>query len=210
MKKLLLISFLGIIFIGYSQDSVKIIHTNYTTTFSKSLRYPILVEWWETKAKVGCSLPLKRKDQFASDPLLPIESNLMADFLHSGFDRGHLCPAADNLCLGEKVQTECFYFTNMAAQYHSLNAGDWKELETLTRKLALDYDSIHIWAGNVGVAKKIGNVSVPTQCWKVIYIVKTKEWMAYLFNNDNSHPNGLNDNKVDVKTIQSITKIKIF
>lgn len=53
-------------------------------------------------------------------------------------------------------------------------------------------------------------MSVPTQCWKVIYIVKTKEWMAYLFNNDNSHPNGLNDNKVDVKTIQSITKIKIF
>jgi endonuclease G, mitochondrial len=209
MKKLLLlILFLEIILTGYSQDSVKIAHTNYTTTFSKKLRYPILVEWWETKAKVGCEVPLKRKDQFAADPLLPVESNLLADFVHSGFDRGHLCPAADNLCLGEKVQMECFYFTNMAAQYHSLNAGDWKSLETLTRKLALDYDSIHVWAGNVGVAKKIGNVSVPTQCWKVIYIVRTKEWMAFLFDNNNSHPNGIHDNQVDIKTIQSITKIK--
>ena len=53
---------------SYSQDLVTIKHTNYTTTFSKSLKYPIVVEWWETKANVACPIPLKRKDQFQSDP----------------------------------------------------------------------------------------------------------------------------------------------
>ena len=44
--------------------------------------------------------------------------------------------------------------------------------------------------------KKIGKVSVPKQCWKVFYVVKNKEWFAYLFENDLSNPDGINNNKV--------------
>ena len=69
-------------------------------------------------------------------------------------------------------QEECFYFSNMAAQYHSLNAGDWKSVETLERDLASTNDSIHIWCGNIGVLKKIGSTSAPLKCWKVIHIKK--------------------------------------
>ena len=170
-----------------AQDVVVLKHTNYTTHYSKSKHYPVMVEWWITKAKVGCSTPLARKDKFAPDPSLKSETDLGADYLGSkekdlkkvGFDRGHMCPAADNLCQTPKVQEECFYFSNMAPQYHSLNAGDWKSLETLERQIAMEKDSVHVWCGNIGVAKKIGTTSVPIQCWKVIYIVKTKEWEAY-------------------------------
>jgi len=114
-------------------DTVRLKHTNYTAVFSKSLKYPVIIEWWTTKAMVTCPTPLKRKDVFKPDPLLPNETNIAADFVGSGTDRGHMMPAADNLCQSQAVQDECFYFSSMAAQYHSLNAGDWKSLETYTR-----------------------------------------------------------------------------
>jgi endonuclease G len=206
MKKLL--SFIALILLSvtlYSQDVVQLKHTNYTSHFSKSKKYPVMVEWWETKVSVGCATPLPRKDNFKPDPLLPTETNIGQDYVNSGFDRGHLMPAKSNQCQTSAVQDECFYYSNMAAQYHRLNAGDWKSLETLTRDIAVREDSVHIWAGNIGELKKIGTTSVPTQCWKVFYIVKNKEWFAYLFQNDLSNPDGINNNKVDVSDIEKLT-----
>ena len=201
---LLLVSFITL----KAQDVVQLKHTNYTSHFSKSKKYPVMVEWWETKAKVGCATPLPRKDNFKPDPLLPTETNIGSDYINSGTDRGHMMPAKSNQCQTQFVQDECFYYSNMAAQYHRLNAGDWKSLETLTREWAVQQDSVHIWAGNIGEAKRIGRVAVPTQCWKVVYVVKSKEWFAYLFNNDLSKPDGINNNKVDVSDIEKLTGFK--
>ena len=191
-----------------AQDVVQLKHTNYISHFSKSKKYPVMVEWWETKALVGCPNPLPRKDNFKPDPLLPNETNIGKDYINSGFDRGHLMPAKSNQCQTSFVQDECFYYSNMVAQYHRLNAGDWKSLETLTREIAVREDSVHIWAGNVGELKKIGTTSVPIQCWKVVYIVKTKEWMAFIFNNDLSNPDGINNNKVDVIDVEKLSGFK--
>jgi endonuclease G len=209
MKKLFILA--GIILSSITakaQDEIRLTHTNYVSVYSKSKHYPVMVEWWATKAKVSCDRPLARKDNFKPDPLLPNETNLAIDYKGSGFDRGHMMPAADNLCQTPLVQDECFYFSNMAAQYHSLNAGDWKGVETLERQLASEKDSIHVWCGNIGEIKKIGTVSVPEKCWKVIYIKKTGEWMAYLFTNDQSKPDGYANNKVDVSEIEKLTKFK--
>jgi len=191
-----------------AQDIVVIKHTNYTTHFSKSLKYPVEVEWYITKAKVGCPTPLARKDAFQPDPQLKAETDIAKDYVGSGTDRGHNMPAAENQCQTQAIQDECFYYSNMTPQYHSLNAGDWKSLETLERQIASINDSVHIWAGSVGVAKKIGIVSVPTKCWKVIYIVKTKEYLAYIFNNTTDHPSGLNAHKVTVADVEKLTRLK--
>jgi endonuclease G len=212
MKKVLIIFLIliGIFFAvgGYAQDVVVLKHTNYTSHFSKTKKYPVMVEWWETKAKVACDKPLPRKDNFKPDPLLPKETNIGQDYVGSGFDRGHLMPAKSNQCQTSAVQDECFYYSNMAAQYHRLNAGDWKSLETLTREIASKEDSVHVWAGNVGELKKIGTTSVPKQCWKVVYTVKTKEWMAFIFENDLSNPDGINNNKVDLADVERLTGFK--
>ena len=192
----------------FGQDVVVLKHTNYTTHFSKSKKYPVLVEWWETKAKIGCSTPLPRKDNFKPDPQLPNETNIGADYINSGYDRGHLMPAKSNQCQTQSVQDECFYYSNMSAQTHRLNAGDWKSLETLTREWAVKYDSIKIWAGNIGEIKKIGKTSVPKQCWKVVHIKKTNEWFFFLFENDQSKPDGINNNKVTREDIEKLTGFK--
>ena len=188
-----------------AQDLVTIKHTNYTTTFSKSKRYPVLVQWETTKAMVGCPTPLKRKDNFKPDPQLVDETNIAFYYVKSGYDRGHVMPAADNLCQTPAVQDECFYFSNMVAQTHRLNAGDWKSLETATRDWALVNDRVRVWSGSVGEAKKIGLVSVPTQCWKVVHIPSANKWLAYLFNNDLSNPDGFQNNQVDISVIEKLT-----
>jgi endonuclease G len=202
MKKLILLLLL-LSFGVTAQDIVVIKHQNYTTHFSKSKRYPVLVQWETTKAMVGCATPLKRKDNFKPDPQLPTETNIGADYVKSGYDRGHVMPAADNLCQTPTVQDECFYFSNMVAQTHRLNAGDWKSLETATRNWALISAKVKVWSGSVGEAKKVGSVSVPTQCWKVVEIAGKKT--AYLFNNDLSNPDGFANNEVPVAQIEKLT-----
>ena len=191
-----------------AQDVVILKHTNYIAHYSKSKKYPVMVEWWETKAKIACEKPLARVDRFKPDPLLVAETDLENDYKGSGFDRGHLMPAKSNQCQTPEVQNECFYFSNMAAQYHRLNAGDWKSLETLTREWATAKDSVHIWAGNIGELKRIGRVAVPKQCWKVVYIKRSNEWSFFLFNNDLSNPDGINNNKVLREDIEKLTGFK--
>ncbi len=213
-KKLLLIlgltTLLALITVTavYSQDVVVFKHTNYTTHFSKSLKYPVLVEWWITKAKVGCPTPLARVDAFQPDPQDMELTDIKKDYVGSGFDRGHNMPAAENQCQSMDVQIECFYMSNMTPQYHSLNAGDWKSLETWERQTANELDSVHVWCGSVGEVKRIGKVAVPKTCWKVVYINKTKEYLAYIFENVADKPTGLNSHKVTVADVEKLSGFK--
>jgi endonuclease G len=205
---LMVLMLLFITVLTFAQDVVIIKHTNYTTHFSKSLKYPVLVEWWVTKAKVGCPTPLARKDNFKPDPRLVSETDLIEDYKGSGTDRGHNMPAAENQCQTQDVQDECFYFSNMTAQYHSLNAGDWKSLETWERQTANEMDSVHVWCGSVGEAKRVGRVAVPTKCWKVVYVNKTKEYLAYIFDNTTDKPSGLPSHKVTVADVEKLSGFK--
>jgi endonuclease G len=208
MKKLTLITvLLFILALSYGQDTVRIIHANYTTVFSKSNHYPVLVSWWLTKAKVSCATPLKRNNTFCADPLLPTETDLSKDYLKSGYDKGHNCPCDDNLCQSDQVERECFYFSNMAPQFHKFNAGSWERLETTCRNIAKQYDSIHIWCGSIGIAKKIGRVSVPVQMWKVVYIKSQKAYKAYLFNNS-IDDSGNKTPEVPLNQIEKLTNFK--
>ena len=189
-------------------DTVRLNHINYISVFSKSKMYPVMVEWWVTKSMVTCTTPLKRKDNFKPDPLLLKETDIAKDYVGSGTDRGHMMPAADNLCQTQQIQDECFYFSNMSPQYRSLNAGDWKSVEVLTRQLASQKDSVHVWCGNIGEVKRIGRVAVPEKCWKVFYVKPTNEWNAFLFVNDTSKPDGYLNNQVDVSVIEKLTGLK--
>jgi endonuclease G len=208
MRHLLLFFLLLSSNFALSQDTIRIKHTNFTTVFDKQKKYPVLVEWLVTKKMVDCQNPLKRKDNFKPDPKLPRETDISEDYVGSGFDRGHMMPAADNLCSTQQIQDECFYFSNMSAQYHRLNAGDWKSLETFVRNESKMKDSIYVWAGNIGEIKKIKRVSVPKLCWKVIYIKNENKYRAFLFNNDESKPDGFENNEVPVAEIEKLTKFK--
>ena len=203
MKQFLLLILLFSTTLLFGQDVVILKHQNYTTHFSKSKKYPVMVQWETTTAMVTCPTPLKRKDNFKPDPQLPTETNIGADYVKSGYDRGHVMPAADNLCQTPQIQDECFYFSNMIPQTHRLNAGDWKSLETATRDWAIISSKVRVWSGAIGEEKKIGSISVPTQCWKVVNV--GGKFYAYLFNNDLSNPDGFANNEVPLAQIEKLT-----
>ena len=202
-----LLTLLMLVSIAFAQDTVTIVHKAYKTTYSKSKHYPVKVEWWLTKAMLNCTVKVKRTDNFGPDPKLLQYTNLQTDYNASGYDRGHVFPAADGACDIVKM-TESFYFSNMIPQTPALNRGDWKVLEEMTRSEALRDDSIHVWAGSIGEVKKIGTTSVPKQCWKVIYNKKTNKWSAFLFENDATKADGLKNNEVEIKLIEQITGFK--
>lgn len=188
----------------YSQDIVVIEHQAYKSTFSISKNYPIVVEWWLTKKMLSCGEMFERTDYFKPDPLYKDITDLDENYKGSGYDRGHLFPAQYAGCDVVSMK-ESFYFSNIVPQTPQLNRGDWKMVEEITKLEAKEFDSVYVWAGAIGETRKIGSVSVPQSCWKVIYIKKTKEYFVFLHKNDFSKPNGIRDNKVDLKTIEKIT-----
>ena len=167
MKKLICLLLLSLPL--QAQDTVRVRHGNYESVFSVSKRYPVFVEWWVTKTKLECANPVKRQDRFVPDPQLRRESDVDNDYRGSGFDRGHLSPAADARCNARHME-ESFYFTNMAPQTPGLNRGQWKTLEEWTRYLATQHDSVYVRAGCVGESRRVQRLAVPTHCWKIIVV----------------------------------------
>lgn len=189
-----------------AQDTIRVIHKNYQSVFSIGKHYPILVEWWVTRDNLSCMSPTKRTDKFLPDPLLRKETQLEQSYINSGFDRGHLSPAADNACGGSSVMNESFYFTNMAPQYPALNRGQWKNLEDWVRHLARQNDSIFVQAGCVGESRRIGIVAVPTHCWKVFKVNSTGEVSAYVFPNSPQRSASFEMHMVTLDSIQKLRK----
>lgn len=208
MKNLLLLFSVILLSSFQLNDIIKITHTNYTSIFSKTNRYPLVVDWWITKSMIGCSNPIERNNSFKKDPKLPDYTNLSKYYKNSGYDRGHMMPSADNLCQSKKLQEECFYFSNISPQHEGLNRNDWKYLESESREYSLNYDSVHIWAGNIGKLEKIGLVSVPKYCWKVIYVKSLNLKKAYIFENNEMNSDGIENNEVKIQVIERLTGIK--
>ena len=54
-----------------------------------------------------------RKDNFRLDPVIKTGSATLADYRGSGYDRGHLAPAAD-MAWSKQAMSESFFLTNMS------------------------------------------------------------------------------------------------
>src|SRR5690606_14328696 len=90
----------------------------------------------------------KRTDNFRPDPKIASGTATNADYLRSGYDRGHLAPAAD---MGWSIasMSESFYFSNMSPQMPGFNRGIWSQLEKLMRTWAIEYGNIFLATGPV-------------------------------------------------------------
>lgn len=147
-------------------------HEAYTVSFNRKHKIPNWVAWTLTRKRTRGTA--KRTDLFQPDPDVrkgPTATD--ADYRGSGYDRGHMCPAADNK-FSKQAMTECFYLSNICPQTHSLNGGDWKELEEKCRRWAMKYDTLYIVCGPVLSPKERpstigdGRVSVPRAFYKVL------------------------------------------
>ena len=104
--------------------------TGYSLEHNEKTEQSFWVAYELTKEEVSGTV--KRKDAFRSDPTISTGSAVLSDYKGSGYDRGHLAPAAD-MKWSKKVMSESFYMSNMSPQDPSFNRGIWKKLEEKVR-----------------------------------------------------------------------------
>ena len=114
---------------------------------------------------------VSRTNTFKSDPLISSGSASLEDYRGSGYDRGHIAPAADFMFTLDAMK-DTFYMSNMSPQDPSMNRGIWSALEEEGRKRAETYGIVYIVTGPVlektnYAAIGINKVSVPEFFYKI-------------------------------------------
>lgn len=153
-----------------------LINGHYTVVYSYEHNVPILVSWNLHKYDL-MGEGTRKGLNFRSDKRLKRPRVSSSDYRKSGYQRGHMCPAGDWLADGQKMKAT-FLMSNIAPQAPSLNTGQWKQDEILTRYLALKFDSVHIECApifNKNTIRKIRkrNISIPDGYWKSVRLIST-------------------------------------
>lgn len=177
---------------------------------------PTYVCWALTKERVEGSA--KRTDKFMGDEAVSEKIRVeTSDYARSGYDRGHMCPAADNRNSDDAMH-ESFFMTNICPQSHSLNAGAWKELEEFCRSWVKDYGTLYICCGPIYDKKRpktIGNrkgikIAVPDRFYKVIlYMGRQKQAIGFVYPNEKCDGD-IRDYAMSVDEVEKITGLDFF
>ncbi len=168
----------------------------YTLSYNRDKGTANWTSWHLSTAWLGSA---SRPSSFSSDATLPTGwyKVTSTNYSGTGFDRGHICPAADRDYNDTEIR-QTMLMTNMMPQAPYNNQQPWRLLEEYGRKLAESGYELYIIAGpygkggtgsNGGVTSTIasGNVTVPSYTWKILVIL----------------PNGSND----ISRITSSTRV---
>ncbi len=127
-------------------------------------------------------------DPFAPDPDLAAgERAELKDYRRSGFDRGHMAPAA-SMKFSIEAMRQSFYLSNMAPQVgRGLNRHIWADLEALVRDWTCDRGRLVVVTGPIyedDRPRTIGDaVAVPSAFYKIAYDPKAKRAIAFILPN---------------------------
>lgn len=183
-------------------------YTGFTVAFCPEKHQPYYTAWTLEPNKVDG--PANRKDaNFAADPNVAGCASL-EDYRKSGFDRGHLCPAADCRWSNQAMH-DCHYLTNISPQHTKLNTGAWKTIEENCRDWATKYGTLYIVAGPVlsdRLTRTIGAspVPVPDRFFKVIICPEADLGIGFIMPNE--YVNG--GAQATVSTIDQVEAITGF
>jgi endonuclease G len=158
-------------------DCAVLVNDYFITCHDNAKRIPEWVTYHLTSENVAGHA--ERTDDFRPDPQLPEGARAeLADYAGSGYDRGHMAPAAAFKRSAEAM-SRTFLLSNMAPQTASLNRELWRLLEDEVRELASAASSIWVFTGSLFLDENgfptepdtfIGDnrVAVPTHFYKVI------------------------------------------
>ena len=188
-------------------------HTAYTLSYSEKHEQAYWVAYCLTKEQVNTK-NTERGNNFRPDPDVPTGSATAADYLKSGYDRGHLAPAAD-MAWDETAMSESFYFSNMSPQVPNFNRGIWKRLEEQVHQWANDYDTLYIVTGPIlaDSLPTIGpnKVSVPQFYYKALLRTSHGDTnaIAFVLPNENSTED-LMSFAITIDKLEKMTKLDFF
>ena len=195
------------------RDEIVIRHLGYTVSYNNFYKTPNWVAWELTRQETEGDE--ERTNKFLPDPELPEPRVTTSDYTRSGYDRGHMAPAAD-MKWSSRAMKESFYMSNICPQNRKLNRDDWGDLEESCRKWAEKYGTVHIACGPIydtKSPKRIGKnrVAVPDRFFKVVLIYNRKNPMAmgFLFDNK-AHHQDLKNYMVTVDKVEEETGLDFF
>jgi endonuclease G, mitochondrial len=169
MKKFLFSIFLLLSFSGSIVAQIIVDKGIYKVNFSNTYHEPMYVTYILYKGGGDCD---RAKFRFKNDDER-LQTATDADYSGSHYDKGHLANAED-FAFDCKKDELTFRYYNCLPQTANLNRGVWKTVETKVREWS-QTDSLLIICGGFFGNKKIGNIAVPSYCWKVVQSFSTKK-----------------------------------
>lgn len=160
-----------------------VLHSGVTKT-------PLYVAEVLSRSRIQAARGESRTDVFFADARLPQrERASLDDYRGSGYDRGHMAPAA-NMATPEGM-AQSFSLANIIPQAPQNNRGAWAEIEIATRRyVSRAQGDVYVITGPVfsGPAKVIGSgVRVPSHLFKLVYDPSTRRaWAHWSENNDSA------------------------
>lgn len=169
-------------FYPQGECTVGIEYAHYTLCYEPEHRQSSWAKHELTLEKINGSQ--KRTNDYRAD--LAIEDAVTEnDYRGSGFDRGHLVPAAD-MKLNREMMSATFLMTNMSPQRSSFNSGVWARVESQIRKNVRAWGDAHVitapWLTQ-GMDQISSGVSVPTAYYKIAYFPHANVMKAYWLEN---------------------------
>jgi endonuclease G, mitochondrial len=157
-----------------------------------------------------------RQDRFRADGRVSTGSATPEDYANSGYDRGHLAPAAD-FSTDQQALKETFYMSNMSPQVPAFNRGIWSKLENQVRAWAETEGDLWVVTGpvlhNQKNLEKIGanQISVPLYYYKVILDAREPElkMIGFVLPNEGSGKD-LRSFVLTVDSIEALTGLDFF
>jgi len=190
----------------------KVSYTGMDISFNPKWHQPNWVAWELTRTETTGTE--KRENKFYCDESVKGCADHY-DYSYSGYDRGHMAPAADMKWSPEAMH-ESFSMANICPQVKSLNTGVWKRLEDKCRTWAQTDSAIIIISGPVTTDTPkdyIGDsrVAVPCRFFKVILspYVTPMRGIGFIMPNDRT-PGGMQAAAVSIDEVERVTGHDFF
>jgi len=198
-----------------SDDGKPLCRMGYALAHDQEFKTPIWVAERLTKERAMGTLP--RKDAFKADTELePEERAELSDYKGSGYDRGHMAPAA-NVKWDKTAMEESFLLSNMVPQVgKKMNQGIWAALEEKVRNWAIERGEIFIYTGPIynddiaSITIGANKVGVPDKLYKVIYDPQEQEAIAFVMPNAPLETKDMPKYIVSVREIEAETGLNFF
>lgn len=189
-------------------------HQYYSLSYVEKHEQPEWVAYYISKKRLN-NKRAERARWFEEDPLVKTGSAGFKDYKGSGYDKGHMAPAAD-MAFSKEAMKECFYLSNMSPQVHNFNGGIWRELEELGRDWGRMYNKLYVVTGpifkdNLGVIGRKNKVTVPGYYYKIFMDLEGNDKKAIAF----VMPNKVSNKPVDafittIDDVEEMTGIDFF
>jgi len=207
--------------LGKPQAVYERVREGYVLAQDARLKIPLWVQYELSREDLRGDV--ERSDDFRPDTSIPFGSRAeLSDYRGSGFDRGHMAPAAD-MKRNQRTMSESFLLSNMSPQVGvGFNRDIWADLEAAVRGWVEQRGTLTIIMGPVFAVKEgmvtyrvIGGnyVAVPTHFYKIIVDAnnpKSIEALAFLIPNENLSGHHYSEFLVSIDEIEAATGLNFL